>query len=362
MKPAAEITRLQNSLRHLKQTQTTLQEYIHEERSEDVDPEITKALEENRTVIAPIAKTPQLSSNPSTVLPPAPTTTSSEDDDSGIHLRLCEGVRIAKQLRDVNTQGRIQLDRNTIQFLHSSLDTICRELSEGQEIYRMDCKRLDSSIENRQKFVKSLEKWMVKARATIEPQIAAHSSPTVQSIASRVFDLERRLDMRGIDVSSVAHARLSHGSSGNNNAEPKAFVEARKGGKIEILHDLEERYREAFRQMDEYERSRAEDALRTEKLDSKSTDLAQRIKDRLRVIQSDEDSTNSVSFSRDILSVLISDKVTDLIQGEVKDVVNILDAFAKFEIDNLSENLLEGIWKQFQPMLAIVDAVEPRRR
>lgn len=55
MRPAAEITRLQNSLQHLKQTQVTLQEYIDEEPSKDVDPEIRNALEENRTVMyAPI--------------------------------------------------------------------------------------------------------------------------------------------------------------------------------------------------------------------------------------------------------------------------------------------------------------------
>ncbi|KAG5648983.1 hypothetical protein DXG03_000332 [Asterophora parasitica] len=36
---------------HLKQTQTGLQEYIDSEPPEDVDPEITKALEENKTVI-----------------------------------------------------------------------------------------------------------------------------------------------------------------------------------------------------------------------------------------------------------------------------------------------------------------------
>ncbi|KAG6890553.1 hypothetical protein C0992_000813 [Termitomyces sp. T32_za158] len=112
MGPAAEISRLQNSLQHLKQTQTTLQEYIDEAHSQDVDPEITKALEENRTVIGsqeerililrlalsekgvhygshydsqsgvPIAKTSQ----PSTALHSVPTATSSEDDDSGIHL------------------------------------------------------------------------------------------------------------------------------------------------------------------------------------------------------------------------------------------------------------------------------------
>lgn len=46
-----EITRLQNSLWHLQQTQKTLLEYIEAERSADVDPEITKALEENKTVI-----------------------------------------------------------------------------------------------------------------------------------------------------------------------------------------------------------------------------------------------------------------------------------------------------------------------
>ncbi|KAG6857087.1 hypothetical protein H0H87_009648 [Tephrocybe sp. NHM501043] len=47
-----EITRLQNSLQHLRKTQTGLQEYIDAERPEDVDPEITKALEENVSVIA----------------------------------------------------------------------------------------------------------------------------------------------------------------------------------------------------------------------------------------------------------------------------------------------------------------------
>ncbi|KAF8076489.1 hypothetical protein FPV67DRAFT_1471778 [Lyophyllum atratum] len=46
-----EITRLQNSLQHLKQTQTTLQEYIEAESPGDVDPEITQALEENKTVV-----------------------------------------------------------------------------------------------------------------------------------------------------------------------------------------------------------------------------------------------------------------------------------------------------------------------
>lgn len=150
---------------------------------------------------------------------------------------------------------------------------------------------------------------------------------------------------------------------------------------MKILRDLEEKYREvcqirlrlsrrfmsifqAFQQMDEYEKSRAEDVLRMEKIDSKSTDLAQRIKDRLRVIQSDSDERhlNPASFSRDILSVLISDKETALIEGKVKDAVNMIDAFAKFEIDHLMENLLEDISKQFQPTLAIVDAIEPRRR
>ncbi|KAG6866441.1 hypothetical protein C0991_003959 [Blastosporella zonata] len=46
-----DITRLQNSLQHLKQTQTVLQEYVDAESPEDVDPEITKALEENTTVM-----------------------------------------------------------------------------------------------------------------------------------------------------------------------------------------------------------------------------------------------------------------------------------------------------------------------
>ncbi|GLB33900.1 hypothetical protein LshimejAT787_0107840 [Lyophyllum shimeji] len=46
-----EITRLQNSLRHLKQTQAALQEYIEAETPANADPELTKALEENKTVI-----------------------------------------------------------------------------------------------------------------------------------------------------------------------------------------------------------------------------------------------------------------------------------------------------------------------
>ncbi|KAG5724962.1 hypothetical protein E4T56_gene12490 [Termitomyces sp. T112] len=112
-----EITRLQNSLRHLNQTQTTLQEYINEEPSNDVDSEIIKALEENKTVIGsqeerifilklalsdkgvhygshydvnfgpPPAKTSRPSSNPSTTLPASTATTiSPEDDVDGIHL------------------------------------------------------------------------------------------------------------------------------------------------------------------------------------------------------------------------------------------------------------------------------------
>ncbi|KAG6873759.1 hypothetical protein C0995_011578 [Termitomyces sp. Mi166 len=111
-----EITRLQNSLQHLKQTQTTLREYINEEPSHDVDPEITKALEENKTVIgsqeerifilklalsekgvhygshydinsgASTTKTSQPLSNSSTTLPAPTAAMSPEDDDDGIHL------------------------------------------------------------------------------------------------------------------------------------------------------------------------------------------------------------------------------------------------------------------------------------
>ncbi|KAG6890552.1 hypothetical protein C0992_000812 [Termitomyces sp. T32_za158] len=273
--------------------------------------------------------------------------------------RLCQGVHLANQLRDLTTHGRIKLDRNNIQSIHSSLDTICRRLSESQEICRTDYKRLDRSIEARQKFNESLEKWMAEARATVESQIAAHSSMTMQIIATKVFDLERRLDMRGIDIRSVAQARLSSSSSENNSTQSKASME---DGEMENFHDLEEKYQEAFRQMDQYERSRVEDALIMEKIESQSTELAQQIKDRLRIIQSDRSHINSTTFSRDLLSVLISDKVTSLIQGTIKDDVNTVDVFAKVEIDLLKENILENMWKRFQPTLAIVDALEPRRR
>ncbi|KAG6821626.1 hypothetical protein H0H93_000135 [Arthromyces matolae] len=46
-----EIARLQNSLLHLKHTQAILQECIDAEPSTTVDPELTNALEENKTVI-----------------------------------------------------------------------------------------------------------------------------------------------------------------------------------------------------------------------------------------------------------------------------------------------------------------------
>ncbi|KAF9464459.1 hypothetical protein BDZ94DRAFT_1256489 [Collybia nuda] len=47
-----EITRLQHSLRYLRQTQDTLHEHVASEKPEDIDPEISKALEENEDVIA----------------------------------------------------------------------------------------------------------------------------------------------------------------------------------------------------------------------------------------------------------------------------------------------------------------------
>ncbi|KAJ6515791.1 hypothetical protein C8R45DRAFT_957619 [Mycena sanguinolenta] len=47
-----EIARLQNSLQRLGETQTMLREYVASTQpSEEVDPEITKAIEENETVI-----------------------------------------------------------------------------------------------------------------------------------------------------------------------------------------------------------------------------------------------------------------------------------------------------------------------
>ncbi|RDB22810.1 hypothetical protein Hypma_010086 [Hypsizygus marmoreus] len=46
-----EISRLQNSLQRLKETQDHLREYVEKEAPADVDPEITKALEENEDVI-----------------------------------------------------------------------------------------------------------------------------------------------------------------------------------------------------------------------------------------------------------------------------------------------------------------------
>ncbi|KAG5639279.1 hypothetical protein H0H81_004940 [Sphagnurus paluster] len=46
-----EITRLQNSLKHLKETQAGLQEYIDSETPTEVDVEIAKALEENKIVM-----------------------------------------------------------------------------------------------------------------------------------------------------------------------------------------------------------------------------------------------------------------------------------------------------------------------
>lgn len=91
----------------------------------------------------------------------------------------------------------------------------------------MDCKRLDSCIEARRKFIESLKKWMAKARAIIELQIASHSNVTVQDIASKVFELERRLDMIGIDIRSVAQARLFCSFCVNNSAESKAFEKGR---------------------------------------------------------------------------------------------------------------------------------------
>ncbi|KAJ7781136.1 hypothetical protein B0H16DRAFT_1497192 [Mycena metata] len=47
-----EIARLQNSLQHLSNTQETLQEYVASvQPGEEVDRDITKAIEENETVI-----------------------------------------------------------------------------------------------------------------------------------------------------------------------------------------------------------------------------------------------------------------------------------------------------------------------
>ncbi|KAG5342536.1 hypothetical protein C0989_000664 [Termitomyces sp. Mn162] len=195
----------------------------------------------------------------------------------------------------------------------------------------------------------------------VEPKLAAHSS-TVEAIAFKVFDLEKRFEKKGIDIQSMTQARLSSSSSVRDSAESSVFTEASRNNPKEFLNGLEEKYRETFRQMDEYGRSRAEDALRMEKLDTESANLVQRIKERLRVIQNDENPSVSVSFSRHFASVLISDKMTDLVADKVNDCVNFIDTFAQLEIDNLRGGLAEDIWKQIQPTLTLVDVVEPRRR
>lgn len=46
-----EITRLQNSLQHLRETQTILREHVATESPQEIDVEITKAIEENETVM-----------------------------------------------------------------------------------------------------------------------------------------------------------------------------------------------------------------------------------------------------------------------------------------------------------------------
>ncbi|TFK43445.1 hypothetical protein BDQ12DRAFT_718665 [Crucibulum laeve] len=46
-----EISRLQNSLKHLRETQDMLKDHIMVEAPADPDPEITKAIEENEVVI-----------------------------------------------------------------------------------------------------------------------------------------------------------------------------------------------------------------------------------------------------------------------------------------------------------------------
>ncbi|KAF5388121.1 hypothetical protein D9615_000488 [Tricholomella constricta] len=112
-----EIARLQNSLQHLKQTQTVLQENIDVEPPEAVDPDILKALEENKIVIgsqeerililklaltekgihfgshydldSSSTTTPVPAETPSAQLPSATTTDTFQvqpDDEDGIHL------------------------------------------------------------------------------------------------------------------------------------------------------------------------------------------------------------------------------------------------------------------------------------
>lgn len=49
--PYIEIARLRNSLKHLRETQTLLQEHQSEEVPETADPEVRKALEENEVVM-----------------------------------------------------------------------------------------------------------------------------------------------------------------------------------------------------------------------------------------------------------------------------------------------------------------------
>ncbi|KAG5724961.1 hypothetical protein E4T56_gene12491 [Termitomyces sp. T112] len=274
--------------------------------------------------------------------------------------RLHEGVQLAKQLHDLNTQGRIQ-DSHRIQSITEDLDKLCNGLSGSQEITYVDCKWLDSCVKTRLKYVESIEKWISQARAMVEAKLAAHGS-TVEAIAFKVFDLERRFEKKGIDVQSMTQARLSSSSSVSDGAESSVFTEASRNNPKEFLNGLEEKYRETFRQMDEYEKSRAEDALRMEKLDTESANLVQRIKERLRVIQNDENPAVSVSFSQNFASVLISDKMTDLVADKVNDCVNFIDTFAQLEIDNLRGGLAEDIWKQIQPTLTLVDVVEPRRR
>jgi len=48
---AKEIARLQNSLKHLNETQEFLKEAIDAESTDTVDPELTQAYEENQVVM-----------------------------------------------------------------------------------------------------------------------------------------------------------------------------------------------------------------------------------------------------------------------------------------------------------------------
>ncbi|KAG6873760.1 hypothetical protein C0995_011579 [Termitomyces sp. Mi166 len=251
-------------------------------------------------------------------------------------------------------------DSDNSQSITKDLDRLCRTLSESQEITYIDCKWLDSNIQARLKYVESLEKWIAQARGIKELQLAALGDMEVKTIAFRVFHLEQGLGRKGIDVRSMVQARLSDNSSASNSVESSGFKEAQKDGTMESLNDLEN-YREALRQMDEYERSRDEDNALMEKLDTKSTNLIQKIEDRLCIID-DERSTNSASFSRDILSVLISDKIADIVADKAKETVNFMDVFATLEIDTLTESLVEDVWKRIQPSLAVVDAAKPQRR